>query len=256
MNQPKTQSNQRALAPIIGQILITSLVVAAVLSVSAIAIPVIEENQASIQQEVMLDATEQFEEELMAVASTNISRATSIDAPAGAVTLGEETTTIQFEDTDSAQTHTIKSSNIGFTAGDSELTYEAGLLSRSLGPHSSQIESEPAQQVTTGSSSRYAIQFVELNVTETRRLTSGRAFNFQTYIVPRDAPQTSVFDSNNSGDIRVTVDTNSTAAWEFYFSNHPGFENVSTSSGEVVADVSPDTTLQVTSTPISVRAEQ
>ena len=243
----------RGVAPVVGQVILFTLIIGTVLGTAAVALPLFEERQAGLQQEVMVDAADEFNHVAIEAALTGQSKAPSISVPAGDISLGQSQTEILFDN--GTETHTVESAPVTFATGEAKIAYEAGLVGAANRDEANTVRSQPQQITTHDAVTQYRFQFTELEHAEPRRITNSQAADFVAVIEPSaNEQQTSTFNSESVGDVSITVQTEQVELWEAYIENHAAYENVEAAEGEVSADVASSTEITVTSTPVTVSA--
>jgi len=243
--------DSRGVVPAVGQVILLSLIIGTTITASAAAVTIYNSQQAAIQDDVMVDAVSEYESQVETTAVTAISRNATIELPAGSTRVGQSNTTITFNDGTGSGglTHTITTDDIEFETTESTLVYTGGLVGQRT-PRGVQII-EPLDQTSrrdSNTDSMYRVRIINATVTQQRALSYPISRDIVFAIAPGQTfPRSSSFETTGSTTATVTIESQHPDIWVQYLQNHPGFSSVSRSETTVTANVSTDTTIQVSS---------
>jgi len=245
------QSDDRAVSIITGQVLLFTLVITGVLSVTAVGIPILEEQRAEIQVEQAEGALIEVNDAFKNAAETNRNTTKTVEVPASSVQIGGSETTVNISDGD--RTHRFTTAPMRITTGGRALTYEAGIIGTvpDTRGESSVIHRSPDESRLGTTSPTYQIQFLAVNHTgQAQKITNPRASGIEVQIQPQNQMGVSKFDGGDG--TQISVETESPQIWVRYLDNHAAFESVSQSGKTVTATLDPDATLRVRASPTIV----
>jgi len=240
------QPRERALAPLVGQILLFALVTTTVFAITTTAVPIITEEQSSIQHEQAKDSLKEIDAILTTAAKTNQSGEHAVDVPAGTIQLGG--TEAEITVSNATRTHTFHSQPLRMATNDKEVVSEAGLIASTHEnpPRVPQIESTPTE-LRVPDTETYQIHFVTVNQTGTgNRITKGQAGNLEFQARPTGAAASTIEDGN------MTVESEHPQMWQRYLRNHTAFGNVSRAGTTVTAEIDTDTKIRISVSRLSI----
>jgi hypothetical protein len=245
MRKPQSfQSNDRAASVITGQVLLFTLVITGVLSVTAVGIPVLEEQQAEIQVDQAEDALIEVNDAFANAAETGQNTTETVEVPASTVQIGGNETTVNISD--GTRTHRFTTAPIRVATAGRTLAYEAGVMGTipDTPGESSLIYRSPAESRLGTTSPTHQIQFLAINHTaQARTITNPRAGEIELQIQPQ--AQTTVSEFDGADGAHITVETKNPRIWVRYLDNHAAFGSVSQSGDTVTATLDSNATLRV-----------
>lgn len=248
------EESNRAVIPIVGQVILTTLIFAAVLGAATVALPELTDRQQSIQQDIATDLLVTTDERLETVHKTPQPANFTQTAPRGTFQLGGSQTTINVTNTTTGTSLVTTSSVMEFRTGEKALAYEAGLITTPARTQA-QFPVTPDQSSLSPPSSDtvYTIRLTEVQVNTTEQVSRGTTYGLEL-TATRDGPaRTAAFDPASTGDVIVRVTTPYPSSWARYFDNHPAFEAVSITGDTVTADVTTTAEIRITVYPVAVQ---
>lgn len=248
------QDSDRGVIPVVGQVILTTLIFAAVLGAATVALPEVTERQQDVQQDIATDLLVTTDDRLETVHKTPQPTNFTQAAPRGTFQLGGSQTTINITDTSTGESLLTTSSVMELETGDTALAYEAGLITTPARTQA-QFPATPDQSTLSPPSgdTAYTIRFTELRVNTSEQLSRGTTYDLEL-TASRDGPaRTAAFDPTTGGDVSIQVTTPHPDSWGRYLTNHPAFDRVSTNGDTVTADVVSTADLRVTVYPVAVQ---
>jgi hypothetical protein len=243
--------DSRGAIPVVGQVILLSLIIGTTITASAAAVTIYNSQQAAIQDDVMIEAVSDYESQAETTAVTAISRNATVSPPAGSTRVGQSNTTITFNDGTGSTglSHTVTTDDIVFETTDSTLIYSGGLVAQQTPRGERVIEplDQTAQRESSGNSV-YRLRVINTTVTQQRVLSYPISRDIVFGITPGQTfPKASSFKTSGSTTATVTIDSQHPDVWTQYLQNHPGFDSIIRTDTTVTANVSTGTTIQVTS---------